>query len=354
MANSKKSGTNNLIKNNLINSPIEILSPFSAAVSNPPYQRDANGAKEQIYKQFVIASKMFSASQSIVCPENWTNSWPKDHMAIALLGEQLKVYTFSAGDLFTEGVPSSLPIDIIYATSKASTEFFVNDHKFNWHVKHFPKNSLVYSAWLKTREFYDGLKLPEQPLTKVTNVETAVTKFQETSDGIAHPICVYIKKSPGKQPDARLMYCDKFELLKEDKQADIAVKYRVVIRARIKARISIFEEILMRKNFKNLGAEIYHPGTIHTGTLLTLKTFEHLDEAKNFQRYINTKFCTAMLSLDVSGGGFGQTIPDLDDYSNHNSLFKGDLSQNLYDLFELSKDEIDAIENFVAHMVKPE
>jgi site-specific DNA-methyltransferase (adenine-specific) len=90
-----------------------------------------------------------------------------------------------------------------------------------------------------------------------------------------------------------------------------------------------------------------YPGSVSTETFLEIGPFDSEDSMLNCLKYIKTKFFRALLyfnrhSLNISKSSF-DLIPLISLDKNYNDDY-------LYNLFELSKDEIDLIENQISRM----
>ena len=109
----------------------------------------------------------------------------------------------------------------------------------------------------------------------------------------------------------------------------------------------ILEEAELDKNI-NYGEMMINAG--QPGS--TFKTYQ---EAQNFFKYAQTYIVRFMfLMTDEALTSLGKRVPDLMDYSDANILvdFNADLNKQLYDLMELTEEEIIHIENTVNNLRK--
>ena len=94
------------------------------------------------------------------------------------------------------------------------------------------------------------------------------------------------------------------------------------------------------------GARIADANTLlGDGLVLVTKKFTSDDEINNFVEYVNGKFVRFLLAMGKRGmntsGVSWRFVPDMIDYS------VGWNDEKLYEYFELTREEIDAIEVFV-------
>lgn len=75
---------------------------------------------------------------------------------------------------------------------------------------------------------------------------------------------------------------------------------------------------------------------------VALKTFDTEEEAKNFYKYVDSEFVRfALLLTDEALTSLAKLVPDLGDYTNANGIidFSKDVDAQLYELFDISKEE---------------
>lgn len=86
---------------------------------------------------------------------------------------------------------------------------------------------------------------------------------------------------------------------------------------------------------------------------VALASFKTYDEARNFYNYANTYLIRFMfLMTDEALTSLGKKVPDILNYEFTNKLidFTKDLNMQLYDLVNLSKDEIVYVENVIKNL----
>ena len=89
--------------------------------------------------------------------------------------------------------------------------------------------------------------------------------------------------------------------------------------------------------------------SIHGRSKVSLISLDTESEINNFKKYINTNFSKKLYRQSLGSGlsFMCNFIPDLGDYSDNNTLidWSKPLDPQLYELFDLSQEEIDLIEN---------
>lgn len=83
---------------------------------------------------------------------------------------------------------------------------------------------------------------------------------------------------------------------------------------------------------------------------LALRSFDTYKEAKNFFDYVSSYFIRfAFLLTDEALTSLGKEVPDLQDYTDNNSLidFGEDIDRQLCHLFNISDDEFEYMRNRV-------
>lgn len=86
---------------------------------------------------------------------------------------------------------------------------------------------------------------------------------------------------------------------------------------------------------------------------VALATFKTYEEARNFYDYANTYLIRFMfLMTDEALTSLGKKVPDILNYKSTNQLidFSKDLNDQLYNLVNLSKDEITYVENVINNL----
>lgn len=94
--------------------------------------------------------------------------------------------------------------------------------------------------------------------------------------------------------------------------------------------------------------EILEPATAFGRSRLALKAFDTEIEARNFYKYVSSKFIRfAFLLTDENLSSLAILVPDLLDYTKNQKLidFSEDIDQQLSKLLNLSNEEIDRINN---------
>lgn len=89
---------------------------------------------------------------------------------------------------------------------------------------------------------------------------------------------------------------------------------------------------------------ILQPNELCTATFILFGTYSSYDEAKNVERYLNTRFARALLSIKkITQHNSRKTwefVPDIGDYVGDSVIdWSGDVEQQLYNVFGLSSDE---------------
>ena len=86
---------------------------------------------------------------------------------------------------------------------------------------------------------------------------------------------------------------------------------------------------------------------------VALGTFETYEEAKNFYEYANTYLIRFMfLMTDEALTSLGKKVPDILNYNSKNQYidFSKDVNKQLYDLFNLTEEEIKYIEDVINNL----
>ena len=90
---------------------------------------------------------------------------------------------------------------------------------------------------------------------------------------------------------------------------------------------------------------------------LALRSFCTCEEAENFYKYANTYLIKYMFLLtDEALSSLGKEVPDIENYKSNNGYidFKRDIDEQLFEIFELSVDEVSYIKSVVDGLRKKE
>lgn len=328
---------------------MEIVKKFDYAISNPPYQTETQSVKSSrrttsdIFPNFQICSTFIADKTIMIYPA----TWQKD--INVKLGQFLKnnglksSEYFNSNNLFPE-IRSGYPLSIVIVEKGFEKEILINKIKR-------PRNETVWVDSEKKALILD--KIQHFPiltngathLSKLSNIQDSGLEFFEDPDSFIEPVSVYIKKKPGVQSDGGYYYTEKEPLEKLLIYPKSLNEYKVSIQSSPIGRMRIFNELL--DNRTPLGAKVFGINEIHSQTWIQLKTFDNIEEAENFAKYVNSFVFQLLTSFDYSRKTFASHVPDLKDYTNNNPNidFSQPIDEQLYKLFKLTNDEINIIEN---------
>lgn len=177
----------------------------------------------------------------------------------------------------------------------------------------------------------------------------------------------FVQENPGKatplDATSSMDYSKQIKLFTNDKAGKAGrAKWFVVDRSTLTSNIQFVDEWQVVVSSANAGGqkrdnqlEIIDNHSAFGRARVALASFKTYQEAQNFFKYAQTYIVRFMfLMTDEALTSLGKRVPDLMDYSDANTLvdFNADLNKQLYDLMELTEEEITHIENTVNNLRK--
>ena len=177
----------------------------------------------------------------------------------------------------------------------------------------------------------------------------------------------FVQENPEKattlEATSSVDYSKQIKLFTNDKAGKAGrAKWFVVDRSTITSNIQFLDEWQVVVSSANAGGqkrdnqlEIIDNHSAFGRARVALASFKTYQEAQNFFKYAQTYIVRFMfLMTDEALTSLGKRVPDLMDYSDANILvdFNADLNKQLYDLMELTEEEIIHIENTVNNLRK--
>ncbi len=340
------------------NNPEEIFGmKFDVVIGNPPYHlsttansdgRIAAVQAQPIFQKFVVTAKKLRPSYlSMIIPARWYNGgigleefreqmFNDGHLA------ELFDYQNSADCFSGVGIAGGIcyflwkndyqnnnikVINLVKGEIESSS-----DRNANEFGNVFIRNNLAVNIVRKVRnnssEYLDSRVLPLNPFGF-----NADARGGEKSD--LNKIALINSKGIG--------WVSEHEV-KKNKQ--LINKYKVIIGKVVPSNGEV--GIDPSKGYKAItNPKILKPSEIHTFSYMLLGSFQSEEEANNYKEYISTKFARYMLRLTYSSMNISKSnfmlVPNL----NYDIKWTDEL---LYQKYDLSKDEIDCIENTMRPM----
>lgn len=320
------------------------LRKFDVVVSNPPYQVDVakkdkdHGIRNSIdvFPFFQKVANILANQTALIYPATWQNNInSKSSLFKYLVKNNLRsVDNYEGSDIFGNAIKKGYVVNVVYCaeTDTNKQQFYVNviQHKYNTKV-------LITNE--KIEKMYEAIKD-----SKKLNIElkdyvglSNLSEYKYDYSGVKtdkFDTALYIKKKPGKQADAKTVFVGK-EISKYVRNKGLLDKYNVSIQSAPIGRQSIFNAEIFNK--KTWNSKIFKPGETFGKTYMVVKSFDSLEEAENFSKYMNTEFFVLLSSLAYRKNGFANTVPDLVDYSNNNKdiNWSEPLNEQLYKIFKL-------------------
>ena len=314
---------------------------FDVVIGNPPYQQSDGGhgaSAKAIYNEFVEKAKEWEPDiLSFVIPARWTvggkgmTKFRKNMLNDSSI-EFLKIFPNSK-DCFPDN-------DI-----KGGICYFVRNTNYDGKCQVRVKNGSGEETNLRRlNEIGDDLfvinKISADIVAKVQSVES---EFMDTIVSASKPFGLrtfYKGTDAGKvllYQNRNVAYCELNDLIRNHSWVD---DYKVLVPKASDGRGGM--------NLQVLGHPIVaKPGSACTETYLVVNRYDNLTEAENMAAFLKTKFARFMISIiKKTQDGTKRVyrfVPALD-------MNKKWVDSELYERYDLNKDEIDFIEKKIKVM----
>lgn len=292
---------------------------FSAVVSNPPYHIATGDGTEfrhghlDIFPMFQEVAFIISDTSSMVYPATWQRDITQGLGAL-LIKNNLSSSTTFDGETVFEGV--NISVSVVHLV----------DHEVEFiNVNGVQRQRAGMVKWFENEDerlLYESVKglpklLPPTSPSNWANTVTAPGTFYESAECLVNPVKIFIKRAPGHQADSAWFFMERAEFEELLPAYENLDKYKVVIRSRLFGRQALFNEVVFQRNGGNgLQTEVFGPGEFFGQTRWEWKAFDTLEEAENFQKYVNTMRSARLAALDFGKFTFGSFIPDLGEWTN--------------------------------------
>ena len=317
---------------------------FDYCVSNPPYQMDkstkVNNSAENIFHLFYISGIDFSDKVIMIFPGGrWMQHSPRGSKAADSIYPTVKTidwYSNEGDSVVFDSVSLTDGVAIVTGTEQPSDSILLNGIRYDMTDRfavlpltaigaHIVSN-IDYShgniTRRKNRRYYYGLRtyFVERNMDKVSNTPR---------DGYISAYLADEKKGTAKR--VRHYYVDSSAVKWNDENRRAFRQWKVVA-----------PDAGISKVPRTMSTYIIDNNTILGESWVIIGSFDSLEEANNFKRYVDSPL--VRLLLDESKGGksrtFGYFVPDLEDYTSSNPHIDWDqpLDPQLYKLFNLTEE----------------
>lgn len=356
---------------------------FDYAIGNPPYQKStSNNRQEPIYPHFYDAAEKVAENYMLISPARFlfnAGLTSKDWNNKMLSDEHLKVefYTDDASSIFSNTEIKG-GIAVMYRSANkvfGAIEEFIPDERLRGLVDKIRASKPESFASI----MYGGrsdLKFNDKFLKEYPNtIEDRILAIQQKHPDVKElgPNEEYELKSPtfdvlpyvfkSEEPSNKKSYY-KILGLSNGKRT-----YRWIERKFMDARypednnIDYYKAFIPKASGNGIFGEaisspaIEGPGTSATPSFIGIGKCKTKDEAQNVAKYIRSKFARALLGIrkitqDIVPSKW-KYVP-LQDFSSSSDIdwskSVANIDQQLYKKYNLTKDEIDFIENNVKEM----
>lgn len=346
---------------------------FEAVVGNPPYQEETvqqisatNGQapRKSIFQYFQLcADEITSGVVSLIYPgARWIHRSGKGMKQFGfdqindIKLQQLDFYP-NSNDIF-EGVAIGDGISIVYKNKNKTTSGF----QYNYHKEGVilsvqmdnpgenliplnPNDGIIIEKIDRFVEYNNLSWLHDRVLPRnLFNIESnfveenpnLVKELNELNELKSNEIKLLTNDKAGKAGRAKWYIADKSVV---ETNANKIGEWQVVVSSANAGGQKRDNQIEIIDNRSAFGR-----------SRVALASFKTYDEARNFYNYVNTYLIRFMfLMTDEALTSLGKKVPDILNYELENELidFSKDLNKQLYDLVNLSKDEIKYIENVI-------
>lgn len=376
MENKSKEFVNKVLNTNYWKKGEHGQMKFDAVVGNPPYQEETvqqvsatNGQapRKSIFQYFqLVSDEISSGVVSLIYPgARWIHRSGKGMKQFGFNQindtklQQLDFYP-NSNDIF-EGVAIGDGISIVYKNKNKTTSGF----QYNYH-----KDGLITSVQMQN----PGEDLI--PLNPNDGIITAkVNQFVENNNlswihdrvlprNLFNIESNFVEENPNlvkEFNDLSELKSNEIKLLTNDKAGKAGrAKWFVADKSVIETNCDKIGEWQVVVSSANAGGqkrdnqiEIIDNRSAFGRSRVALASFKTYDEARNFYNYANTYLIRFMfLMTDEALTSLGKKVPDILNYEFTNKLidFTKDLNMQLYDLVNLSKDEIVYVENVIKNL----
>ena len=341
---------------------------FDFVIGNPPYQKESsdsvsksNGQKPMtnIFQYFQnAADKLTEDTSVLVYPGGrWIHQSGKGMQNFGkeqINDKHLSVVEFypDASELFGDAASLSDGITIVTKNHKKKTAGFTyiyssKNEKFTVHMDN-PGDELIpldphdlpierkINAGMKKHDlpFLHDAILPRSlfPIESdfVENNPSKVIKYDGTDEGIdfATEIKLFTNDKAGKAGRATWFVANRDVITKN---AEYITQWQVVVSSANAGGQKRDNQLEIIDNHSAFGR-----------SRLALRSFNTYEEAKNFYNYVNSYFIRyTFLLTDEALASLAKEVPDLQDYTNDNSLidFNKEIDGQLCQLFDINDDE---------------
>lgn len=323
------------------------MKKFDVIIMNPPYQmslENKGGSDKQIYHEFVL--KAISMEPEIICaitPSRWfISDNMKDYRKTITADNKIKkIVEYSNAKECFENVTIKGGVSYIIWDKNYTGDCEVinirnhqpistacrNLNDYEIIVRHNDSIKILEKIKSKTYNTFDTLMYSQNPFGLQTN-------FYEYYESKLEPYENYIKIYTNSQnPD---MWIDP-NLVTKNK--DIIHKYKVILTE------SYGGEFYGTKPMSILNRpKIAYPNEVCSGSYIVCAVFDTEQEAKNCISYINTKFFRFIVSIikttQHNSKNVFKFVPVPDFTKHYEDKF-------IYELYDISEDEISYIEEIV-------
>lgn len=349
---------------------------FDAVVGNPPYQEETvqqvsstNGQapRKSIFQYFQLVSDEISSGViSLIYPgARWIHRSGKGMKQFGLNQindiklQQLDFYP-NSNDIF-EDVAIGDGISIVFKNKNKTTSGFI----YNYH-----KDGNITSVQMDSpgEELIplnpnDGL-ITDKVNQFVNNYNLSWMHDRILPRNLFNIESNFVEENPNlvrEFNDLSELNSNEIKLLTNDKAGKAGrAKWFIVDKSVIKTNNDKINQWQVVVSSANAGGqkrdnqiEIIDNKSAFGRSRVALATFKTYEEARNFYDYANTYLIRFMfLMTDEALTSLGKKVPDILNYKSTNQLidFSKDLNDQLYNLVNLSKDEITYVENVINNL----
>lgn len=366
--NTTVTGEDSLTSTDTINNTSNKI--FDYTISNPPYQLDArnefNNAASNIFHKFYESGVILSGETVMIFPGGrWMQRSTKGNQAANVIYPTVKTIDWypNGDEKNIDKIFSNIRIPdgvcIVTGNDTPNNKIILNGYEFNRpdnngilplskEYSRISKNILdKYSSFIinnkqatqlfKIRSFY-----AERNINKLLGLQDKLEKLRKhINDSIDIPeniISWQANFSKGTAKRVQEIVMPSSDIPWNDYLKEVYSKYKVTVP---QAGGSKTPELSEYKVISN--------NTIIGESWLIVGIFNTEREAQNYKKYLDTKLVKSLLSESKGGKlkTWGYFVPDLQDYTDNNPDIDWDkpLEPQLYELFDLSEEEIEIIEN---------